>query len=97
MDGVTLREASETLPELIARVEKGEEVVITRDGVPVARLVREAAAAPGERRVLTPEQEAAVRRNMAMLEEGWPIGIGQFDREEIYADRLMRQHKPWRD
>ena len=98
MDGVTLREASETLPELIARVEQGEEVVITRDGKPVARLVREAAPALERpaKRVLTPRQEKALAESMAILEKGWPLEIGQFNREEIYAERLERQYKPWR-
>jgi antitoxin (DNA-binding transcriptional repressor) of toxin-antitoxin stability system len=96
MDGVTLREASETLPELVARVEKGEDVVILRDGVPVARLVREvpAPAAPGKR-VLTPEQRKALADSMATLKRGWPLEVGRFDRASIYSERIERQHKSW--
>lgn len=44
MDGGTF-EATEGLRDLLDRIERGEEVVITRDGRPVARIVR---AAPGD-------------------------------------------------
>ncbi len=37
---VNVREAKTSLPSLLARVEAGEEVVIARNGTPVARLVR---------------------------------------------------------
>jgi prevent-host-death family protein len=36
---VTITEAKKRFPELIARVEAGEEVVISRRGVPAARLI----------------------------------------------------------
>jgi len=38
MAEVDLAEAQEHFVELVARAEKGEEIVITRDGVPVALL-----------------------------------------------------------
>ena len=37
---VTMLEAKERWSELLDKVEQGEEVVITRDGKPVARLVQ---------------------------------------------------------
>lgn len=37
---VNVREAKTSLPSLLAKVEAGEEVVIARNGTPVARLVR---------------------------------------------------------
>ncbi len=37
---VNLAEAKNILPNLISALEQGEEVVLARDGVPVARLVR---------------------------------------------------------
>ena len=46
MSAVSLADAQARLPELIAKVEAGDEVVITRDGTPVARLVSEAGSAP---------------------------------------------------
>ena len=39
MSQVTLEEASERLPELVRAVEAGQEVILTRDNLPVARLV----------------------------------------------------------
>ena len=46
---VTLREANQTFARCIREVEAGEEIVITRNGTPVARL-----APISRRRVLTP-------------------------------------------
>jgi antitoxin (DNA-binding transcriptional repressor) of toxin-antitoxin stability system len=37
---VNLPEAKNCLPSLITAVEQGEEVILARDGVPVARLVK---------------------------------------------------------
>ena len=39
MDLVSLNKAKTQLPELIERVERGEEVIITRGKTPVARLI----------------------------------------------------------
>jgi antitoxin (DNA-binding transcriptional repressor) of toxin-antitoxin stability system len=55
MKHVAIAEAESQLNKLVAEIEStGDEVVITRDGVPVARLVRERTQAPGDE--LTPEQ-----------------------------------------
>lgn len=43
---VTAPDAKFSLDELLTRVEAGEEIVITREDVPVARLVPAAAPAP---------------------------------------------------
>jgi prevent-host-death family protein len=40
MTSVTIEEAKTQLSKLIERVERGEEVIITRDNKPVARVVR---------------------------------------------------------
>ena len=40
MNNVTLADAKNRLSELVRRAEAGEEVVVTRRGRPVARLVR---------------------------------------------------------
>jgi antitoxin (DNA-binding transcriptional repressor) of toxin-antitoxin stability system len=42
MPTVTLEEAQAQLPELIDRLHPGEEIIITRDHQPVARLIGEA-------------------------------------------------------
>ena len=39
MDQVNVHEAKTRLSELLARVERGDEIVIARGGVPIARLV----------------------------------------------------------
>ena len=43
---VTLEEAQANLPELIARLAPGEEVVLTRNAQPVARLIAQPAEQP---------------------------------------------------
>lgn len=54
MKQVGIRQAREVLPELVHRAETGEEIVITRQGRAVARLV---GAAPCARRALPGLQE----------------------------------------
>ena len=40
MSVITVTEAQKCLPELVDRVQAGEEVTLTRDGQPVAHMVR---------------------------------------------------------
>lgn len=58
MQAVAVYDAKTRLSELLDAVQAGEEVTITRRGVPVARLVA-AHAKPGRKRVV---DEAAARR-----------------------------------
>ncbi|OCW59182.1 type II toxin-antitoxin system Phd/YefM family antitoxin [Hoeflea olei] len=51
MDEVGIGEAGSRLSALVDRVERGEEVTITRDGKPVARLVAAAGDAHSTERV----------------------------------------------
>ncbi len=53
MKHVGIKQAREALPELVHRAEAGEEIVITRQGRAVARLV----AAPRTPRTLPPLRE----------------------------------------
>lgn len=53
MKHVGIKQAREALPELVRRAEAGEEIVITRQGKPVARLM----AATRTPRALPPLQE----------------------------------------
>ena len=76
---VTLREANQSFSRCIREVESGEEFVITRNGVPVARL-----SPVSKRRVLTPEQQAALERLKAAMEKGWDLGAGPLDRDSLY-------------
>ena len=68
---------------ILRDVEAGAEVLVTRRGRPVARIV------PAQRfreRQLTPEQEAALERTRRRLEKGWDLGGGKFNRDELYDD-----------
>jgi prevent-host-death family protein len=80
---VTAREANQQFARILREVETGAEIIVTRRGRPVARIV--AAQTPGER-LLTPEQEAAHARSMTRLRKGWDLGGRKFDRDEIYAE-----------
>jgi hypothetical protein len=66
-----------------ADVEAGAEVLVTRRGRPVARIVP---AQRSRERQLTPEQEAALERTRRRLEKGWDLGGGKFNRDELYDD-----------
>jgi prevent-host-death family protein len=81
---IDLRDAKRRISELIRRIEAtGEGYLVLRHGRPVARLL------PAEERPnrLAPEQEAASAR---LLATSWPLGVGRFEREDAYADRVER-------
>jgi prevent-host-death family protein len=82
---ITLREANQGFSRYMREVEAGEEFVITRKGRPVGRLTP-----IGGQRVLTPEQEEARARALARMKKGAPLGIGKFNRDEIYEERAAR-------
>jgi prevent-host-death family protein len=83
---ITLRDANQQLSRCIREVEAGEEFVITRKGKPVARLI------PTDgKRALTPEQEAARARALAVMTKGWPISAGPLNRDELYDDIIDRK------
>jgi prevent-host-death family protein len=72
-------EAGRRFSEFLARAERGEEIVITRDGKPVAKLTRAEA----------PEQEsdgAALQRLKTLHERLRAEGVS-FPTREILADR----------
>ena len=81
---ISLRDANQQFSELVRRVEAtGQGYLVLRHGKPVARLLP-VEDRPGR---LTPEQSAALAR---LLSTSWPLGIGRFDREDAYAERLER-------
>ena len=68
MKHVAITEAESQLNKLVAEIEStGDEVVITRDGVPVARLVRENKQSQSHE--LTPEQIEKRRMTIARLQQ----------------------------
>lgn len=80
---VSAREANQQFSRILRDVEAGAEILVTRRGRPVARIVP---AQPSRERQLTPEQEAAHARSMARLRKGWDLGGGKFNRDELYDD-----------
>lgn len=78
MKTVSAREANQSFSSLLRRVAEGEEVVITRRGEPVARLVgiaRDGADA---------EQRRAAKRLMATLRKGRRLGGVMPSRESLH-------------
>jgi prevent-host-death family protein len=68
MKHVAITEAESQLNKLVAEVEStGDEVVITRDGVPVARLIRENKYSQSNE--LTPDQIERRREAVARLQQ----------------------------
>jgi len=81
MDGsVGAFDAKTHLSALLDRVERGEEVVITRRGKPVARLVPVAAAEPAAMPAAAAE---IVERFRVLREELRAAGVKPFTPEEI--------------
>jgi prevent-host-death family protein len=78
MKSVSAREANQGFSKLLAEVAKGKEVVITRHGKPVARLVPIQDAAAAKKR------EAAIKRMMKRLEKGVPLGGLRATRDEMH-------------
>jgi prevent-host-death family protein len=75
METVGLFEAKTHLSELIARAERGEEVIITRHNKPVAKLVPISEVSPelvARRRQALAELQAIGRE---MIERGGPITV----------------------
>ena len=93
MNAVTRREAGPDLASLLEEVEHGRYVILTRDGAPVARVVRETGVNPSG---WTPEKQKALDESMALALSMPPMEPWRFDRDEIHEERLERQHKPWR-
>jgi prevent-host-death family protein len=85
---VSAREGNQQFSRILRDVEAGAEILVTRRGKPVARIVP--AQPSGERR-LTPEQEAAHARSMERLRRGWDLDGGKFDRDELYDEILARR------
>jgi prevent-host-death family protein len=63
MSIVTIEEAQAKLPELIAKLAPGEEVIITRNQEPVAKLVGQ------KRRLRKPRQPGSAKGKLIILAE----------------------------
>ncbi len=78
MKTVSARDANQKFSKLLAEVAGGREVVITRRGVAVARLV------PVTARPKSGERERAVKRMIAMMKKGVDLGGLRFKRDDLY-------------
>jgi prevent-host-death family protein len=85
-DTISARDANHRFAQVLAEVEAGKEFIVTRRGIPVARIVPE--RLPDGRRRLTPEQKQALADSIARLRQGWPLDIKRFDRNELYDEIL---------
>lgn len=83
-ESISARDANHHFARVLGEVEAGREFVVTRNGVPVARLVPERPR-DGSRK-LTPAQEVALAESLARLRPGWPLDIGRLDRDALYDD-----------
>jgi prevent-host-death family protein len=86
---VSAREANQQFSRILREVETGAEILVTRRGQPVARII--SAAPPPRERQLTPEQEAAHAHSKERLRKGWDLGGGKFNRDELYDEILARR------
>ncbi len=81
MKTISARDANQSFSKLLAEVEAGEVVVITKRGVAVARVV------PVSLPLRGPERAAAYRRMMERLRKGADLGGLRINRDELY-DRV---------
>jgi prevent-host-death family protein len=77
---VSARDANQHFSKLLADVEAGEEVVITRRGRPVARLVRHAELSPSDR-------EKALKELNEIMNRGYRFGGKPMSRDEMHERR----------
>jgi prevent-host-death family protein len=80
MKTVSARDANHRFSEILNAAERGNKVVITRYGRPVAVIAPyRAAKTPGSR-------EAAIKKMVATMKKGlpWPKGAGPFTRDEMH-------------
>jgi prevent-host-death family protein len=78
MTAIGAFEAKTHFSQLLERVERGEEIVITRRGKPIAVL------APYRRAPLTPEQKAAIEDVVQMMKRGIGKAARRFSRDEMH-------------
>ena len=87
MNYIPLAEVGDKLPELLEKVEQGEEFAVTRDGKTIATLTPKGAQEKADKSTGEddPKRAAARRRVMANMEEGVHLGGLRIDREELYG------------
>ena len=76
---VSLRDANQHLARYVKVVEGGDEVIITRRGRPVAKLIP-----IEEEKSLNDEQRAALERTMTRMQSGYALGGKAPARDELH-------------
>lgn len=79
MHQISLREVNQHLSNYIDQVEKGDEIIITRRGKPVARL-----SPISKIKVLTSHQQAVWDKLSAHLRKGYHLEEDKFNRDEAH-------------
>jgi prevent-host-death family protein len=80
MKVVNARRANHEFSDLLSRVERGEEILITKRNKPVAVL------SPYRLPLMTPEREKAIQHAIDVMGQGLPWGgtLRRFRREEMH-------------
>ena len=80
MKTVSARQANHEFSDLFSRVERGEQILITKRDKPVAVLT------PYRLPLMTPEREKAVQHAIDVMKKGLPWGgiLRRFRREEMH-------------
>lgn len=77
MKTITAREANHSFSRYLAEAEAGEEILITRNGKRVARLV-------SDRIEMTPEREAAVEKAIERMRNAKDLPFRKLTRDEMH-------------
>ena len=86
---ISLREANQHLSRYVDAVQQGHEIIITRRGHPVARLVGMTC-----QKVLSPDQQAARKRSLERMQRGYSLG-GQPVRRNSPTSRTPVNRDKW--
>ena len=79
MRTVGARDANQKFAELLRQVESGEEITITRNGKPVARL------SPARRKTRSErERKAAIAEMVSLMRRGLDLGGRRYTRDEMH-------------
>ncbi len=80
---VSFRDVSRHLSHFLERVEQGAEIIITRRGKPIARML----PIPEAKQPLTDAQRAARERLRERMGRGYALGGTRSDRDSLHGSR----------
>jgi prevent-host-death family protein len=79
---INIREANQHLSRYIDALELGDEIIITRRGLPVANLI-----AIAKSTYLNDSQKAARKRSLARMRKGYSLGGHMPGREDLHESK----------